>query len=92
MWIKRALETHPDKGGDAADFRALQESFDVVRDLFDKQAVPSNNFSYYFAAGGRHVNADGSCKPTSHSNFDWFEMAAKESVPGYKVEVAKSGR
>ena len=33
QYFKKALETHPDKGGDAAVFRQIQTSFELLRDL-----------------------------------------------------------
>ena len=90
MWITRALSTHPDKGGSASDFRHLQECFEILRDLYDKKQVHPTGFAFYYKNSGRDVEAPVGYTATSYNTFNWFEMAAAESVPSYKVEVAKS--
>eukprot|EP00955_Chlamydomonas_euryale_P097337 365069-Chlamydomonas_euryale.AAC.12 len=40
-YFKKVLATHPDKGGDAAEFRALQAAFEVLRSMVDKGKVTS---------------------------------------------------
>ena len=36
-YFKTVLKTHPDKGGDPEQFRRVQTSFEVLRDLFDEK-------------------------------------------------------
>lgn len=40
-YLKRACRVHPDKGGDPAEFRRVQVSFETLKKLFDKGAVSS---------------------------------------------------
>ena len=40
-YFKKILVSHPDKGGDAAVFRDVQTSFEVIRDVFDKNKIKS---------------------------------------------------
>ena len=40
-YFKKVLKTHPDKGGDPDAFRAVQASFEVLRDLYDSAQVAS---------------------------------------------------
>jgi len=37
----KVLETHPDKGGDPAQFRDVQASFEVLRDLYSREKIDS---------------------------------------------------
>jgi hypothetical protein len=87
------LRTHPDKGGDAAEFRKARTSFEVLRGLFDSKkvstfqgiAVQKQNADSYNA-----VYAEFGDVPTP--SWDYFYAAASEVVPLYRIEVAKSGR
>ena len=94
-YFKMALVHHPDKGGDAANFRELQTAFDFLRDRYD--------------AGKIGTFAEDSAAATADESRDWeqfkkdfnfqqtpdvsfFEAAAEEPVPPFKIEKAKSGR
>ena len=85
---------HPDKGGDPALFRVIQEAWEVLRSLYDAGNVPGAGFAFYFVGAGARAEAvtpaGGSGAPTQ--SYEWFEAAAEEAVPGYKVEAARSGR
>ena len=39
---RKILVAHPDKGGDAATFREVNASFEVLRGYFDKKKVDSS--------------------------------------------------
>jgi hypothetical protein len=91
-YFKRVLVAHPDKGGDAEEFRNIQTSFEVLRDLYDGQRISS------FAASVDHSTSkafedlwkdfEGAAPPS----WDFYAEAAEEPVPLYRVELAKSGR
>ena len=38
-YFKSALANHPDKGGDAVEFRKVQAAFEALRALFDSGAI-----------------------------------------------------
>lgn len=89
---KQILVCHPDKGGTAESFRAVQAAFNVLKELYQKKSIDS------FAT---HLNDDAS--QNYHESFqdandmpvppwDFYEEAPEENVPGYRVEPAKSGR
>ena len=93
IYFKGILKAHPDKGGNAEIFRTLQESWEILRSIYDKGQVHVQGFSYYFSEGGaknvieRKVKVD-----VPDFDFEWYEAAAAEPVPPYRVEIAKSGR
>lgn len=99
LYFKKVLVCHPDKGGNPDDFRTVQTSFEVLRDLFDKgrvdtfapsagsgaESAPSSSAESY--AG---VYDDFASMPTP--SWEYYYSAAEEAVPTYRVELAKSGR
>jgi hypothetical protein len=48
QYMKKALRTHPDKGGDEAQFRELQEAWETIRGAFEEKEVPAAGFGSYF--------------------------------------------
>ena len=89
------MRVHPDKGGSASEFRGVQSAWEVIRDLYDKGKVHATGFSYYFSGIGAAQEADqrspdDETGPTPSAS--WFEEAAAENVPPYKVEAARSDR
>jgi len=91
LYFKKILVAHPDKGGDAAEFRAIQEAWESIRALFDAGRVHAAGFSHYFQGIGSSERSTRGSAPQARS-WEWFAEAAEEAVPGYKVEPAKSGR
>jgi curved DNA-binding protein CbpA len=98
LYFQRVLIAHPDKGGDAAVFREIQENWESLRDLYDKGKVHATGFGHYFSQEGskkQTENRDSHTKafdgrPTP--SWEWFAEASGEPVPTYRVEIAKSGR
>lgn len=95
VYFKQILRVHPDKGGSSSEFRSVQSAWEVVRDLYDKGKVHETGFSYYFSGIGAAQEADQRA-PEDESgttpSASWFEEAAAETVPPYKVEAARSDR
>ena len=128
-YFRLALVHHPDKGGDAAKFRTVQTSFELLRDLHrgktkrKKNSKSKNNwlFSECFKAGSGATASNNSKSSwdnetmyddddhDSNEEFDmsaydvdfsnmetpswkFYEEAAEETVPTYRVELAKSNR
>ena len=85
-YFKTALKTHPDKGGDAGAFREVQSAFDALRFLFDG-ASPDFLFSTSAAA-----SAEETAPPMETPSWEYYQEAAQEAVPTYRVERAKSSR
>ena len=91
-YFRKALSSHPDKGGDADVFRDVQTSFEVLRELYDKARVDS------FVTSGQQSTADSYSgvyedfgeMPTP--SWEYYYSAAEEAVPTYRMELAKSGR
>ena len=85
VYFARVLVAHPDKGGDAAVFRGIQEAWETLRDAYEKARIPAGGFSHYFSAGGKDAAAP---RPTSFSDevpdYSWFEAAAEVDVPPYR--------
>ena len=93
VYFKRALATHPDKGGDAVAFRAVQEAWEVLRALYDEGRVSSSGWASYFDAEGPRVPVtSGRAASRAVPSWDWFAQAAQEPVPVYMVELARSDR
>mmetsp|Transcript_54799 Transcript_54799/g.88800 ORF Transcript_54799/g.88800 Transcript_54799/m.88800 type:complete len:446 (-) Transcript_54799:432-1769(-) len=90
---KTILQCHPDKGGDAAHFRDVRTSFDVLKELYKEgrgvhsfAAADSQSTSSAFdqAFSG---NASNPTPP-----WEFYYAAAQEAMPIYQVELAKSNR
>jgi hypothetical protein len=95
VYFKQILRVHPDKGGNASDFRAVQAAWEVLRDLYDKGKVHAQGFTYYFSGVGAAQEADQRAPDDDEGpppSASWYEEAAAENVPPYKVEAAKSDR
>ncbi|KAJ1616396.1 hypothetical protein T492DRAFT_850847 [Pavlovales sp. CCMP2436] len=91
-YFKLVLVAHPDKGGSEEAFRELQAAFDVLRDL-----CVGGHLDSYLTAISRDTSkqysaAAASAKQYAPQSWDFFAAAADEPVPGYRVELAKSGR
>ena len=90
----KILATHPDKGGDPAVFRQVQTSFEVLRELHATGAIGDS----FETAAQNDVEADdyyAQCwEDFGSTTFSWeYYYAATETVePGYRIELAKSGR
>lgn len=92
-YFKKVLVSHPDKGGDAEVFRQVQTSFEVLRDIYDKGLVSSfviNQSKIDTSSQYEDIFKDFSNRPTP--SWEYYEAAAEEAVPTYKVELAKSNR
>ncbi|KAK7233334.1 hypothetical protein SO694_00109070 [Aureococcus anophagefferens] len=93
---RKILVAHPDKGGDAATFREVNASFEVLRGYFDKKkvdsfAVEKDTRDFDFDAGGglrgRRPRPEGGFK-----SWDFYYEASNWDVPTYRVEPARSDR
>lgn len=91
-YFRKALSSHPDKGGDADVFRGVQTSFEVLRELYDSARVDS------FVTSGQKSTADSYSElyedfGEMHTpSWEFYYSAAEEAVPTYRMELAKSGR
>ena len=63
--MRKALETHPDKGGSESAFRELQGAWEVVRATFDQGLVHPTGFAHYFSSAGTKVSHVGSGRPVT---------------------------
>ena len=90
-YYKKILQVHPDKGGDAAVFREVQTSFEVLRDMYTKGKVDSFvKSASKVAESYERTFADFGDMPTP--SWDYYYEAAEEEVPLYRVEPARSDR
>lgn len=92
------LQNLQDKGGDPATFRATQAAWEVVRDQHEKGI---GSFASHLGGEGDEEEEDDAeldelykkySANTGVPSYEFYEEAAEEEVPGYKVETAKSGR
>lgn len=92
VYFAKILISHPDKGGDAAIFREVQTSFEVLREMFDKGKIDSfaKSASKSTAQEYKDVYEEFGSKPMP--SWDYFYSAAEEEVPTYCVELARSNR
>jgi NAD-dependent DNA ligase len=91
VYRQKVLACHPDKGGDAAEFREVRTSFEEMRRMYTANAVDS--FATEQAAEAstyEKTYQDFGDMPTP--SWEFFYTAAEEDVPLYRVEGAKSGR
>ena len=91
-FLKRSLQTHPDKGGDAETFRKVRAAFGTLRSLHEKK-----NRSKFFSqdtsrAAKGYDSTFESFEGTSTPSWDFYYAAAEESIPLNIIELAKSGR
>ncbi|CAN0159740.1 unnamed protein product [Ectocarpus fasciculatus] len=103
-YFKKILVVHPDKGGDAAEFRDVNSSWELIRKLYEDRKVSSfvtaaesttqDRYDYdYSNGGGGSGGAARSASPsTTHMPWQYYYDAAEAEVPPYKVELARSGR
>lgn len=92
-YFKTILKCHPDKGGDAAVFRNVNTSFEVLRGLLDSNCIAS----FYAAASDYSVKDAFSSAWQDFSNmetpsYNYYEEAAAEEIPQSRMECAKSNR
>lgn len=86
----QALLCHPDKGGDANVFKKLNAAFEVLRDMCEKHKILSFLSTLDQSTTAVYMNAAQSAK--GFQSWDYFQSAAEEPVPIYRVEKTKSGR
>lgn len=92
---RKILVAHPDKGGDAATFREVNASFEVLRGYFDRKKVDSfavekdtrADFDREATAFEAAEAAEGGFK-----SWDFYYEASNWDVPTYRVEPARSDR
>lgn len=95
LYFKEALRFHPDKGGNAEQFTALQEAWSGLRGLFDAGRILPPGFDNYLpGAAGANTSAYQASRATGDNvpSWEWFAEAAAEKYPAYRVEPARSGR
>ena len=91
-YFKTILHCHPDKGGDAATFRSVQSSFEVLRELQDSNRI----LSFYTLSSNSVKDAysqawqDFNTRETP--SYDFYYEAAAETIPKHRIECAKSTR
>ncbi|UPR03332.1 J domain-containing protein [Chloropicon primus] len=89
---RKCLETHPDKGGDAADFRDVQSAFETLRSMFERGSIPTFQGSAGTSTKKEYEAAYENMGKYSQPSYEFYEFAEDISVPQYRVELAKSGR
>lgn len=91
-YFKKILACHPDKGGDAAVFRAVSTAFEVLRDLFDAGAIRSFASEQAQSTADAYSEAKDDLRGMFTPSWEYFAEAAKETIPTYRVELARSAR
>jgi hypothetical protein len=85
---KLVLVVHPDKGGSKEEFCKVRASFEVLRDLYNNNAVTS-----FEVEAGRGTPGFGEVKQRMRSgpvpSWAFYEDAAKDEIPVYKVELGE---
>ena len=80
---RRALQTHPDKGGNKAEFRAVHGALEAFRTLKNRIPPPTSLFGEEFVPVDRGFNLP---------SYAHCEAASAEDVPGYKIMAAPSSK
>lgn len=91
-YFKKILVVHPDKGGDAAVFRDVQATFEVLRKIFEEGAIKSFSASLDLTTSDAYRGLRDDLKTSSMPSWDYYKEAAKEVAATYKVELARSNR
>lgn len=89
-YFKKVLVVHPDKGGNPEEFRNVNTSFELIRSLFEKQAV-SSFVNAAETSRARYHDSDAASQSAQQPWQYYYDAAAAEEPP-YKVELARSGR
>jgi len=93
VYFKNVLKAHPDKGGDPAAFRDIQTSWEVLRDLYDSKMVQTFAGSATGSATAeRYDSVFSGFDGTDPQPYEYYEAAAEEAMPPYRVELARSNR
>ena len=95
---RKVLATHPDKGGDAQEFRDVQSAFEVLRNFYDRGRVitfrseenNSTSTAEAFSSAADYF-AQAEARDGTQS-YDYYADAAEEDIPTYRVEPARSNR
>eukprot|EP00941_MAST-03F_sp_MAST-3F-sp1_P004364 g4364.t1 len=92
-FLRLCLLHHPDKGGDAANFRKVRTAFQTLKEIA-KTFGSSERFS-----NNKTRNVDQTFEKAVHyddngstPSWEFYEAAAADEFPTYKVEPAKSNR
>ena len=98
---RRALETHPDKGGDADAFQAMYEAFQELKQAF---LDGFSEFAKCIESAPAKAKAKAKAKRTmvdapelmgkrrTIPTYEFFQTAAERDIPFWKIELAASGR
>ena len=87
MYFRKILKCHPDKGGSADEFRAVRAAFEGLRLIYLR------GVSFKSSASLRvDENQMDDVARTKAPSWDFYQAAAAEVVPKYRVELAKSNR
>ena len=96
VWLARALETHPDRGGDPIEFRRTRDAFNALKQAFERAGVTTlAGVTTTSAPTSSRVATAQEAASTADRPFPshmYYAAAAEDSVPGYKVERAPSNR
>jgi len=76
---------HPDKGGDADTFRAVNDSFNVLRELVSKKQV--KRFASESSRATAPVPASASASQGEYAPWEWYEEAGKVDFVPYIVST-----
>lgn len=92
IYHAKILTEHPDKGGNAADFRKTRAAWEVLRQKKANGSLASltrhlKETKIDESVYEHYVDPHGPIPSYEH-----FAEAAATEVPGYKVEIAKSAR
>ena len=91
-YFKKILREHPDKGGDEEVFKKTQAAFEVLREMFEGQSVGSFASSAGDSTADVFEQATRAYAHTDRPSWEFYAAAAEETMPSYRVELAKSGR
>jgi len=91
-YFKKILTCHPDKGGDVAVFRSVSASFEVLRELFGASAIQSFAAEHAQSTADSYKEAKDDLRGMSTPSWEYYAEAAKDVIPTYRVELARSAR
>lgn len=88
-YFKKILLCHPDKGGNAEVFRNVLATFETLRGMYDGHLLSSFSTKLGQAIPANYPRR--SYSPAAAS-WEYYQRAAEESMPIFRVELAKSDR
>ena len=69
-WMIKVRQCHPDKGGSPSDFRAVQDAFEALKDVYERNVISSFHADKSYVLQG----GDSQAKPGHTPSWEFYEV------------------